>query len=200
LNSAFYNRYAASHFLAVAGIRSSALSVKHVYTETYYVTEYYTDSQGHSQSRQVQKQRTVVVPIFDGILLILPAGLPHSAWVVLRHRDAGVPKGVHRLTVASPFLAKHYAVGASDQFAGHRALTPTLMEALWEYRQQFKYTPGYSFRDGLLYLTIPDYWLDFGQRPVKWVPVTTARLDRVQKSCGKAIDFLKATAASLIPT
>lgn len=200
LNSAFYNRYAASHFLTVGGIRSSALSAQYEYTETYYETEYYTDSDGRSHSREVQKQRTVVVPIFDGMLLILPAELPHSAWVILRHRDAGVPNGVHRLTVASPFLVKHYAVGASDQLAGHRTLTPTLREALWEYRQQFKYTPGYSYRDGLLYITIPHYWLDCGQRPGKWVPMTTARLDRVLKSCGKAIEFLKATTVKLVPT
>jgi hypothetical protein len=200
LNSAYYNRYAASHFLAVGGIRSSALSVKHEYTETYYETEFYTDSQGHSQSRQVQKQRTVVVPIFDGMLLIFPSELPHPTWVILRHRNAGLPDGVHRLTVASPYLVKHYAVGAADQFAGHRTLTPTLMEALWEYAKQFKYTPGYSYRKGLLYLALPDYWLDFGRRPGKWMPVTTARLDRVLKSCGQAIDFVKATATTLVPT
>lgn len=200
LNTHFYNSYATSHFLAVGDIRSSGLSVKNVYTQSYLRTESYTDLQGQMQLRTVEEERTVVESIFDGLLLILPAELPHSAWVVLRHRDYGVPKGLSRLSVASPFLVKNYAVGASDKFAGHRTLTPSLMEAIGEYAQRFKYSPGYSYRAGMLYLTIPHYWLDFGQRPGKWMPVTTARLNNVLECCRNAIHFLKATAANLVPT
>lgn len=199
LNGAYYNTYASSHFLAVGAIRSSALAVKNIYTETYDVTETYTDAQGNSHTRTVRKERTVVVPIFHGMLLVIPAKLPHAAWVVLRHRDAGVPNGVYQLKVASPHLTKNYAVGTSDQFAGHRALTPSLMEALWDYRKKFKCLPGYSYRNGLLYLTIPDHWLNYGQQPGKWLAVTTARLDRVLKACNQSIEFLKATSANLTP-
>ena len=51
LNDATYNRYSSWDQLHVGSVRSGALSVKHVYQETYWVTEYHTDSQGRSQSR-----------------------------------------------------------------------------------------------------------------------------------------------------
>jgi hypothetical protein len=200
LNSAYYNTYSSWNSLEVGGIRSSALSVKHIYTEKYTETESYTDTDGQSKTRQVTKEREVVVPIFDGLMVIMPAKLPHESTVMLRHRDAGVPKDLHRLTVASPFLAKHYAVGASEPFAGHRALTPTLMESLWDYDQQFEYTTGYSYKSGLLYIKIPKYWLIFGDLPGKWTAVTTDKLDRVLNACGTSIAFLKSTATKLVPT
>jgi len=200
LNRAHYNRFSSWSLLSVGDLRTSALSVKHVYTETYYETEYYTDSSGNQQSRQVQKQRTVVIPIFDGMLLALPMSLPHATWVMLQYRKTGLPNELAKMSVASPFLANNYVVGTADQFRGHRALTPTLMEALEMYCQQFRHFPAYSYRDDVLYITIPNYWLAFGRAPGKWSAVTTASLKRVLEECEQSIAFLKDSAERLRPT
>lgn len=200
LNGAYYNRFFSWSLLSVGDLRTSALSVKHEYTETYYETEYYTDSEGNQQSRQVQKERTVVIPIFDGIMLTFPMSLPHQTWVLLHYRKTELPEGLIKLSVASPFLAKNYVVAAADQFCGHRTLTPSLMEALETYGQQFPYFPAYSYRDDLLYITIPDYWLAFGKKPGKWSAITTACLSQVLVECQQSIAFLKNTAERLKPT
>ncbi|MBI1830051.1 MAG: DUF3137 domain-containing protein [Planctomycetes bacterium] len=199
LNGAYYNLYDSSQLLTVGPMRASSLSVRHEYTETYYetVTEYHGNQ---TTTRQVEKTRTIVDSIFEGLLVVIPVKLPHAAWIILRPQDAGAPDGLHTMRVASPFLTNHYAVGASDQFAAHRALTPTLMESLWDFGQQFGDLPGYSYRGGVLYITVPNYWMDFGEEPSKWSAVTTARLSAVMESCSAAITFLQETAKVLRPT
>lgn len=200
LNGAYYNGFSSWSLLSVGSLRASALSVKHTYTETYYDTEYHTDSRGRTESRQVQKKRTVTVPIFDGIMLIVPAPLPRAAWILLRHHASGLPDGVQKIDVASPFLAETYAIGASDPFAGHRALTPSLMEALEVYCGRFRSCVGYSYRDDLLYITIPNHYLGFGERPGKWSAMTALGLRQVLEACQQSIASLQEAAERLKPT
>ncbi|MEI6177254.1 MAG: DUF3137 domain-containing protein [Verrucomicrobiota bacterium] len=200
LNKGYYNKYAGDSHLAIGNIQASNLSVKHVYQETYYETVTETDGQGRTTSRQVARTRTVVVPVYDGLFLLIPARLAHSGAVLLRHREAGIPKEMKSLRVADPHLNKHYAIGASDSFVGHRAMTPTLMEALWDFGLQFKNRPGYSYRDDQLFIAIPNFRISYGQSPGKWTGVTTGKLRKIIDSCESSIHFLKATAERLQPT
>lgn len=200
ISGAYYNRYSGSGFFKLGDIRLSSLSVNHEYKKTYYETVTSTDSQGRTQTEQVRKEKTIVDTIFYGMLLAIPAPLPHPTWLLLRHRDFEVPKGHKTLTVASPFLMNNFTISADDEFAGHRTLTPTMMHALWEYREKFKYVPRYSFKDGFLYIGIPSFWLDFGNRPSKWRSVTITSLDRIAKACQSSIDFVKTTSESLVPS
>jgi len=74
------------------------------------------------------------------------------------------------------------------------------MEALEIYCQQFRYFLGYSYREELLYITIPSYYLNFGERPGKWSAITTIRLNQVLEACQQSIAFLKEAAGRLKPT
>lgn len=200
LNTQYYNRYSGSNYLRVENLEASYLLAQHEYTETYYETVTVTNSQGQIETRQEQRTRTKVDTIFEGLLLILHAPLPHSGWVIIRPKGIGVPKGSHKITVASPYLNNNYAIGVSEKFMGHRTLTPTLMESLWDYAQQFKYLPGYSYQKNLLYVTIPGGWLDFGRRPGVWSAITFSTLERVIQDCQNSIRFLKESAERLKPS
>lgn len=200
LNSNYFNEYYCNSLLTVGDVSSSSITALHRYRERYYVTETYTDSQGHSQTRQVEKEREVVKTIYDGMMLIMPAELPHSTWLALRPKHAGLAdRGMEHLRVACPELHNNYIIGSTDGFAGYRALTPGFMDDLWEFREPFAYLPSYSFRDDRLYITLPHYWLQFGRRPDPWRTVTTTSLDSILQSCRESIEFLKDTAKFLTP-
>jgi Protein of unknown function (DUF3137) len=203
LNSKGYNRYSGRNHLTVGKMQASNLSIQYRYTETYYTTV---------NGRSEQRQREVVVPIFDGMFLVLPAVLPHEGAVVLQpkqtlvkaflgsnHTDE-VPSGLHKINVASPELNNNYVIGVSDQFVGHRVLTPTLMVSLWDYRNQFKQAPRYSYRNNLLFILLKDMSLECGKRPRKWAPVTISKLEQVIRDCHASIEFLKSTSTGLKPT
>ncbi len=200
LNAAFYNTYGGNNYLSLGDFQSSNLSVKHIYKETYNETVTETDSQGRTTTRQVQKERTVVVQIYDGLFLVFPAKLPSPGAVLLRNRGAGTPKEMRKITVASPDLNNNYEICASEPFVGHRTMTPTLMEALWEYRSEFKYLPGYSYKNDLLYVTVPGFWIGYGETPGKWTAVTLSKLEKIVSACEASISFLKTTAEKLQPT
>lgn len=211
LNSKTYNTYSGGSFLRVQDMQMSYLSIQHRYKETYYTTET-TYVNGQATTRQVQKEREVVIPIFDGMLVILPAPLPHAGSVMLQPKQSLVkallksystdfiPNNLHKITVASPDLNNNYLVGTSDKFVGHRILTPTLMVSLWEYRGQFKAPPRYSYTGNLLYILLSGISIGCGKRPSKWMPVTTSRLTQVVADCRSSLEFLKATAQKLKPT
>lgn len=199
LNNCDYNRYSYNSFLSVGKSQSSYVHVSHERTETYYETEYYTDSQGHHQSRQVQKTRQVVVKVFSGLLVKHPAPMPKGGALMLRSKRTGLPNGWHRLRVASPELNNNYTVGAIDAYAGHRTLTPSFMVRLWNYSSQFKYLPSYAYRDGWLYLLIPDFWLSFGRQPSKWTAITGVGLQQCLDECQASIQFLREGSKALIP-
>ena len=200
LNSKYYNRYSGSNYLRVGDFQASYLSVKHEYKETYYETVTTTNSQGQSETRQERRERTVVKTVFNGLLLILTAPLPHAGWVILILQSIGIPNGLHKINVASPYLVNNYAIGVSEKFIGHRALTPSLMEALWDYRNQFNDLPGYSYQDSLLYITIPGVELKFGNYPNAWSQVTFSKLDKIISDCENSINFLKGSAEKLKPS
>jgi len=200
LNNRFYNTYGGSNLLTIGDLRCSDLNVRHIYEETYYETVYSTDSQGRTTSSQVQRTRTVVVPIFNGLFLTLPATLPHPGSVILRQELAGTSGSLRRIRVASSHINKAYAIGSTDPFLGHRVLTPALMEALWDFRLKFRSAPSFSFRNGLLYIVVPGLSLGFGEVPGKWSPVTLTKLKRVLSACEASIGFLKATAENLKPS
>jgi hypothetical protein len=199
LNNATYNRYSCSSMLSVGRSQSSYIYASDERTETYYETEYYTDSQGHQQSRQVQKTRQVVVKIFSGLLLKHPVRLPKGGALMLRSRRVGLPNGWHQLHVASPELHKHYAIGATDAFIGHRTLTPSFMVRLWDYSSTCRYLPSYAYRDGWLYLLIPEFWLSFGRQPGKWRVVSNVSLQQCMDECHASIDFVRNSVQKLVP-
>ncbi len=190
LNSAYYNRYSGSGYVQARGLTASNLAINHVYTKT----EYYTDSNGNQGSRTV----TVTDPVFHGILIVTDAPLPCRGTVVVNDPHHGIGT-LRKVQVASPHLKKSYAVGADEPFTGHRVLTPSLQEALWEYRRGFKYLPRFAYRSGLLYVAIPGASLDAGTCPTRFSPVTIARLERVLVQCGELLAFLHASAERLRP-
>jgi hypothetical protein len=199
LNNCDYNRYSCNSFLGVGVSQCSYVHAAHERTETYYETEYYTDSQGHQQSRQVQKTRQVFVKIFSGLLVKHLAPLPKGGALMLRSKRTGLPNGWQQLHVASPELQNNYAIGATDAFAGHRTLTPSFMVRLWNYSSSFKYLPSYAYRDGWLYLLIPNYWLSFGGQPSKWTAITGVGLQQCLDECQASIQFLRNGSKALVP-
>jgi len=199
LNGAFYNRYYGNNYLRVGNVECSNLSLKHQYEESYTETVYETDSRGQQTSRQVNKTRTVIVPIYDGFFMATPAQLPHPGSVLLRHSSQGLPNGLKTINVASPNLKKTYAIGATDQFLGYRAMTPKLMVALWEFCAQFKYAPGFSYRGSLLYITLPNFFIGFGTTPGRWRAITLSTLRKVFDECAQSIKFVKTTSQILQP-
>lgn len=190
LNSAVYNRFSGDNQLSFHGVRASNLAINHVYEETYYTTD--------SDGNRVAKTRTVVAPVFHGLMLIVDAPLPHAGTVVINDPGHGI--GVLRkLQVTCPHLKKRYAIGADDPLVGHRVLTPSFQEALWGYRQEFKYLPRFAYRSGKLYVAIPGASLQAGKRPIRWLPVSITRLDRVLKQCEALLGFLHSSAEKLRP-
>lgn len=199
LYRATYNRYSGWNLVQLGNIKCSSLSVKHEYQETYYETETYTDSNGHSQSRQVQKTRTVVRPVFDGTMIEMPAPAPYPLTAVLQHPSHGHVKGLKKFRPDSTYLLKNYAISVSDQFASHRMLTPTMQVEIEEFSRMFKYLPGYSYRGDRVYVCLPDFYLSYGDRPGKWRAITTARLIKVTENCEKSLEFLASITPRLVP-
>jgi hypothetical protein len=194
-----YNRYSGWNFIQLGNMKCSSLSVKHEYQETYYETETYTDSNGTSQTRQVQKTRTVVRPVFDGTMIEIPAPAPYPVTAILQHPSHGLVKDLQKLRPESTFLLKNYAISVSDQFAGHRMLTPSMQVDIEEFSRMFKYLPGYSYRGNRVYVCLPSFYLSYGDRPGKWRAITTAKLIKVIENCQKSIEFLESITPRLIP-
>ena len=194
-----YNRYSGWNFIQLGNLKCSSLSVKHEYQETYYETETYTDSNGRSETRQVQKTRTVVRPVFDGTMIEIPAPTPYPLTAVLQHPSHGLVKDLQKFRPESTYLLKNYAISVSDQFASHRMLTPSMQVDIEEFSRMFKYLPGYSYRGNRAYVCLPSFYLSYGDRPGKWRAVTTARLIKVIENCQKSIEFLASITPRLIP-
>jgi hypothetical protein len=198
LNGAYYNRYSGWNHLALGPMRASNLAVDHVYTVTVYETVSSTDANGNTTYQQVARQKTVVDPIFHGVLLIVPAPLPHPGTVVVSPSGAGLD-GLREVRVMSPDLRNNYAIGASEPFVGHRTLTPSLQAALWDYCCQQGCRAGFAYRDGLLYVTLPGATLEFGSVPGKWQVIGESRLMRVVEICRAALNFMHDSADTLRP-
>lgn len=199
LNDAFYNTYGGHNFLSIGNASCSQLSVQNIYTETYYVTVSTTDSKGNTTYHQEKRARTMVVPVFDGLFMVMPAPLPYPGTVVLRPKLEGRRASLHVIRTASSKLTNNYCVGASDRFIGHRALTPSLLVALWDFRQLVPCQPSFSYRDGRLFVVLPKTSLSFGQPPGLWRPVAASSLRKVVDDCEHALSFLKNAVKNLMP-
>jgi hypothetical protein len=197
LNGWNFNRYSGSDYLCVRGMRASNLAVDNVYTETR--TVYETDSQGRTVTREVRE--TKVNPIFHGLILIVPAPLPGIGGVVRLTTSSHGLGGLREFQVVSPDLRRHYLMGATEPFLGHRVLTPGLQAAVTEFRQDngFKYLPRLSYHDDLLYVLVPGWYLSCGSRPGKWSPITVSRLGRIAEQCEAALGFVTETTNRLRP-
>lgn len=192
-----YNGYTGSDFLAIGdGMRVSNLNVTYTYTETYYVTV--TDSNGNS--RQETRTRQVTVPVFTGLFMVLDAPLPHPGWVMVRGRGQSLPRGLEKVTLASPDFMKTFAVGASDGFIGHRVLSPSFAETVQAFQAQWGGSKvALSYRGNKLYVAIDGRNLGFGKTPGVLRRLRPAQMKETYECCAANIGFLKATATQLMP-
>jgi len=96
-------------------------------------------------------------------------------------------------------LLKNYLISVSDQFAGHRMLTPSKQVDIEEFSRNFKYLPGYSYHGDKAYVCLPGYYLSYGSSPGKWRGITSAALINIVESCEQSLAFLESVTPRLIP-
>ena len=186
-----YNRYWGSSLLRCGNTTASYLCVENERVETYYDTD--------SQGRTVQCQRTVIDNVFTGLLIKTPAQLKHPAWIILKPSGSSLPSGLSKMRVSSPTLNRNYAIGATDEFAGHRLLTPSMMDNLMEFNKLFKYLSTFSYRGGFLYISVPGVMLTYGNYPSRLKPITSSSLRAVADACKSSIQLVSSSTQALLP-
>jgi hypothetical protein len=187
-----YNRYWGSSLLRCGNTSASYLCVENERVEIYYETD--------SQGRSVQCQRTVIDNVFTGLLIVTPAKLKHPAWIILKPSGGSLPSGLSKMRVSSPALNRNYTIGATDEFAGHRLLTPSMMDNFMEFNKLFKYLSTFSYRGELLYVSIPSVMLTYGSYPSRAKPVTSSSLRAVADACKSSMQLVTESTKALLPT
>jgi hypothetical protein len=186
-----YNRYWGSSLLKCRGIVASSLRVQNERIESWYET----DSNGIS----IRRERVVVDNIFTGLVIAVPAPLRHPAWIVLKPSGSNIASGLTKMRVSSPSLNKTFSIATSDQFAGHRLLTPSMMDNLYEFNNLFGNIVTYSYKEGWLYIGAPGSMLYYGSYPRRLTPVTSTSLFSVAQACKDSLNLIANSTRSLIP-